>query len=58
MNTDRPYCGIGGHHPVASESRMCFGLAWFETEEQAVRYGATVRTAGQDQRRMAGRDAM
>ena len=32
--------------PVKTESRICFGLAWFETEAEAETYAAFVRARG------------
>lgn len=32
--------------PVKTESRICFGISWFATEEEADRYAAYVREQG------------
>lgn len=32
--------------PCATESRICFGISWFDSEEKADRYAAHVRANG------------
>lgn len=38
--------GDNMHKPVRTESRNCFGLAWFGTEAEADAYAAAVQARG------------